>query len=82
MNLYSINTIKQDLSFFPLTYILQKSNYSESLILPYYTADKQAGQESLSADRPILSNWMEILDYDTESKETLDKTFDLLLSYP
>ena len=80
MNLYSINTIKQDLSFFPLTYILQKSNYSESLVLPYHTADKQADQESLSTDRPILSNWMEILDYDTESKETLDKTFDLLLS--
>lgn len=28
----------------------------------------------------MLANWMKILDYNTENKETPDKTFDLLLS--
>ena len=80
MNLYSINTIKQNLSFFPLIYRIRKSDYSESLILEYNDANNSAHQEIIESSRPMLSNWMEILDYDTENKETLDKTFDLLLS--
>lgn len=80
MNLYSINTIKQNLSFFPLIYRIRKSDYSESLILEYNDADNSVHQEIIESSRPMLSNWMEILDYDTENKETLSKTFDLLLS--
>lgn len=80
MNLYSINTIKQELSFLPLIYRIKKSDYSESLILEYNDADNSAHQEIIESSRPMLSNWMEILDYDTENKETLGKTFDLLLS--
>ncbi|NBJ94713.1 DUF6076 domain-containing protein [Parablautia muri] len=80
MNLYSINTIKQELSFSPLVYRIQKSDYSESLILTYSDTNSNPRQEILQANRSILSNWLEILDYDTETKETLDKTFDLLLS--
>lgn len=80
MNLYSINTIKQEISFSPLVYSMKKSDYSESLILPYSDIDGNLHQEILSSNRSMLSNWMEILDYDTETKETLDKTFDLLLS--
>lgn len=37
-------------------------------------------QEILRTNCFMLSNWMEVLDYDTENKETLEKTFDLLLS--
>lgn len=80
MNLYSINTIKQALPFSPLVYRIQKSDYSESLILAYSDTNSNPHQEILQANRSILSNWLEILDYDTETKETLDKTFDLLLS--
>lgn len=80
MNLYSINTIKQELSFSPLVYSIKKSNYSESLLLTYNDIDSNPHQEALGTNRPILSNWLEILDYDTETKENLDKTFDLLLS--
>ncbi len=84
MNLYSINTIKQGLSFSPLIYSIRKSDYSESLILTYNDTDDNTHQEILGPNRSMLSNWMEILDYDTEDKETLGKTFDLLLSsvYP
>lgn len=80
MNLYSINTIKQGFSFYPLVYNIKKSDYSESLILTYNDTDSNTYQEVLGTNRSILSNWLEILDYDTEAKETLDKTFDLLLS--
>ena len=80
MNLYSINTIKQELLFSPLVYSIKKSNYSESLLLTYNDIDNNPHQEALGTNRPILSNWLEILDYDTETKENLDKTFDLLLS--
>ena len=80
MNLYSINTIKQELSFSPLVYRMKKSDYSESLILTYSDIDGNPHQEILGSNRSMLSNWLEILDYDTENKETLDKTFDLLLS--
>lgn len=80
MNLYSINTIKQELSFSPLVYSIKKSDYSESLILAYNDIDSNPHQEALGTNRSILSNWLEILDYDTETKENLDKTFDLLLS--
>lgn len=80
MNLYSINTIKQELLFSPLVYRIKKSNYSESLLLTYNDIDNNPHQEALGTNRPILSNWLEILDYDTETKENLDKTFDLLLS--
>ncbi len=80
MNLYSINTIKQELLFSPLVYRIKKSDYSESLILTYNDIDSNPHQEVLGTNRSILSNWLEILDYDTETKETLDKTFDLLLS--
>lgn len=80
MNLYSINTIKQELSFSPLVYRIKKSDYSESLILTYNDIDGKPHQEALGTNRSILSNWLEILDYDTETKENLDKTFDLLLS--
>lgn len=80
MNLYSINTIKQELSFSPLVYRIQKSDYSESLILTCSNTNGNPHQEILQANRSILSNWLEVLDYDTETKETLDKTFDLLLS--
>lgn len=80
MNLYSINTIKHELSFFPLIYRIRKSDYSESLILEYNDTDNSAHQEIIESSRFMLSNWMELLDYDTENKETLDKTFDLLLS--
>lgn len=81
MNLYSINTIKQVLSFSPLIYSIRKSDYSESLILTYNDTDDNTHQEILWVNRSMLSNWMEILDYDTEDKETLGKTFDLLLSF-
>ena len=80
MNLYSINTIKQELLFSPLVYRIKKSDYSESLILTYNDIDNNPHQEALGTNRSILSNWLEILDYDTEAKENLDKTFDLLLS--
>lgn len=80
MNPYSINTIKQELLFSPLVYRIKKSDYSESLILTYNDIDNNPHQEALGANRSILSNWLEILDYDTETKENLDKTFDLLLS--
>ena len=80
MNLYSINTIKQELLFSPLVYHIKKSDYSESLILTYNDIDNNPHQEALGTNRSILSNWLEILDYDTETKENLDKTFDLLLS--
>lgn len=80
MNLYSINTIKQELLFSPLVYSIKKSNYSESLLLTYNDIDNNPHQEALGTIRSILSNWLEILDYDTETKENLDKTFDLLLS--
>lgn len=80
MNLYSINTIKQELLFSPLVYSIKKSNYSESLLLTYNDIDNNPHQEALGTNRSILSNWLEILDYDTETKENLDKTFDLLLS--
>lgn len=80
MNLYSINTIKQELSFSPLVYRIKKSDYSESLILTYNDIDSNPHQEVLGSNRSILFNWLEILDYDTETKETLDKAFDLLLS--
>lgn len=80
MNLYSINTIKQELSFSPLVYRIKKSDYSESLILTYSDIDGNPHQEILGTNRSMLSNWLEILDYDTENKETLDKTFGLLLS--
>ncbi len=80
MNLYSINTIKQELSFSPLVYSIKKSDYSESLILVYSDIDGNTHQEVLGTNRSMLSNWLEILDYDTETKETLDKTVDLLLS--
>lgn len=80
MNLYSINTIKQELSFFPLIYSIRKSDYSESLILEYNDTDNSVHQEMIESSRHMLSNWMELLNYDTENKETLDKTFDLLLS--
>ncbi|MCM1282883.1 MAG: DUF6076 domain-containing protein [Roseburia sp.] len=80
MNLYSINTIKQGFLFYPLVYNIKKSDYSESLILTYNDTDSNTYQEVLGTNRSILSNWLEILDYDTEAKETLDKTFDLLLS--
>lgn len=79
MNLYSINTIKQGLSFSPLIYSIKKSDYSESLILTYNDTDDNTHQEILGTSRSMLSNWMEVLDYDTEDKETLEKTFDLLL---
>ena len=80
MNLYSINTIKQAFSFSPLVYSIKKSDYSESLILTYSDTNGNPRQEILQANRSILSNWLEVLDYDTETKETLDKAFDLLLS--
>lgn len=80
MNLYSINTIKQELSFAPLIYSIKKSDYSESLILIYNDTSGNKNHKLLGTNRSILSNWMEILDYDTENKERLDKTFDLLLS--
>ena len=80
MNLYSINTIKQELLFSPLVYRIKKSDYSESLILTYNDIDNNPHQEALGTNRSILSNWLEILDYDTKTKENLDKTFDLLLS--
>lgn len=80
MNLYSINTIKQGFSFAPLVYSIKKSDYSESLILPYNDTSGNKKQKLLGTNRFILSNWMEILDYDIEDKESLDKTFDLLLS--
>lgn len=80
MNLYSINTIKQELLFSPLVYSIKKSNYSESLLLTYNDIDNNPHQEALGTNRSIVSNWLEILDYDTETKENLDKTFDLLLS--
>ena len=80
MNLYSINTIKQDFSFSPLVYRIKRSDYSESLMLTYSDIDGNAHQEILESNRSMLSNWLEVLDYDTESKETLGKTFDLLLS--
>ena len=80
MNLYSINTIKQELLFSSLVYRIKKSDYSESLILTYNDIDNNPHQEALGTNRSILSNWLEILDYDTETKENLDKTFDLLLS--
>ncbi len=80
MNLYSINTIKQELSFSPLIYSIKKSDYSESLILSYADSNNNVQQEILGTSRSMLSNWMEILDYDTVDKETLGKTFDLLIS--
>ena len=80
MNLYSINTIKQDFSFAPLVYSIKRSDYSETLILIYSDTSGKKNYELLGANRSILSNWMEVLDYDTENKESLDKTFDLLLS--
>lgn len=80
MNLYSINTIKQEFLFSPLVYRIKKSDYSESLILTYNDIDSNPHQEVLGTNRSILSNWLEILDYDTEAKENLDKTFDRLLS--
>lgn len=80
MNLYSINTIKQELLFSPLVYRIKKSDYSELLILTYNDIDNNPHQEALGTNRSILSNWLETLDYDTETKENLDKTFDLLLS--
>ena len=80
MNPYSINTIKQELLFSPLVYRIKKSDYSESLILTYNDIDSNPHQEVLGTNRSILSNWLEILDYDTEAKENLDKTFDRLLS--
>ena len=80
MNLYSINTIKQEFSFSPFIYSIKKSDYSESLILSYTGTDGNVQQEILGDNRSMLSNWMEILDYDTEDKETLGKTFDLLIS--
>lgn len=80
MNLYSINTIKQEFSFSPFIYSIKKSDYSESLILSYTGTDGNVQQEILGGNRSMLSNWMEILDYDTEDKETLGKTFDLLIS--
>lgn len=80
MNLYSINTIKQGFSFTPLVYSIKKSDYSESLILTYNDTSGNKNHELLGTNRSILSNWMEILDYDIEDKESLGKTFDLLLS--
>lgn len=47
MNLYSINTIKQGLSFSPLIYSIRKSDYSESLILTYNDTDDNTHQEIL-----------------------------------
>ena len=69
MNLYSINTIKQELSFAPLVYNIKKSDYSESLILIYNDTSGNRNHELFGTIRSILSN-----------KEKLDKTFDLLLS--
>ena len=80
MNLYSINTIKQELAFAPLVYNIRKSDYSESLMLPYTDKDGAAHQEPLGTSRSMLSNWMAIMNYDTEDKETPDKAFDLLIS--
>lgn len=80
MNLYSINTVKQELQFLPLIYNIKKSDYSESLILTYHNTNRNTQQEFLSTNNSMLSNWMEILDYDTEEKETLNRTFDLLIS--
>ena len=80
MNLYSINTIKQGFLFTPLVYSIKKSDYSESLILTYNDISGNKNHKLLGTNRSILSNWMEILDYDIEDKESLDKTFDLLLS--
>ncbi len=53
MNLYSINTIKQGLSFSPLIYNTKQSEYSESLILNYTDADGNVQQEILGANRSI-----------------------------
>ena len=80
MNLYSINTIKQELSFSPLIYSIKKSDYSESLILTYSDTDSSTHHEILRTSCFMLSNWMKVLNYDTEEAETLEKTFDLLLS--
>ena len=80
MNLYSINTIKQGFLFTPLVYSIKKSDYSESLILTYNDISGNKNHKLLGTNRSILSNWMEILDYDIEDKESFGKTFDLLLS--
>ena len=68
------------LAFAPLVYGIRKSDYSESLMLPYTDKDSAAHQEPLGSSRSMLSNWMELLNYDTEDKETPNKAFDLLIS--
>ena len=80
MNLYSINTIKQELSFSPLMYRIKENDFSESLLLNYQDIEHTSSQETITNGNPILSSWLEILDYDVEEKETLESTFDLLLS--
>lgn len=88
MNLYTIDTIKQELTFKPLTYTIKSSDFSEALILNYTDAEGNEHQEKVNAAGSLLSNWLEVLDYDVESKETLDSTFttlqstvDLFISY-
>ena len=58
MNLYSINTIKQELSFSPLVYRMKKSDYSELLILTYSDIDRNPHQVILGSNRSMLSNWL------------------------
>jgi hypothetical protein len=80
MNLYSINTIKQNLSFSPIVYSIRENDYSESIYLNYRDTENNELQEVLTAGNAILSNLMEILDYDVEEKDILEGTFNLLLT--
>ena len=60
MNLYSINTIKQELSFSPLMYRIKENDFSESLLLNYQDIEHTSSQETITNGNPILSSWLEI----------------------
>ena len=61
-------------------YRIKENDFSESLLLNYQDIEHTSSQETITNGNPILSSWLEILDYDVEEKETLESTFDLLLS--
>ena len=57
MNLYSINTIKQELSFSPLMYRIKENDFSESLLLNYQDIEHTSSQETITNGNPILSSY-------------------------
>jgi hypothetical protein len=75
MNLYSINTVRQEFSFLPLVYTISQNDYSESLTLKYTDQAHKLLSETIQSGGPMLSSWMELLDYDAESKPSSTEAF-------